>query len=233
MNTPKPNTRYKCYRNAPIEIEMNPTTHSLMAYVPYKVIGEDIEGRHSVTLGQKDGTPMEKNINSLLDAFKATEIWELPEVPLPETEVNEFDLSDYKPASDTNKYAGFSWFNLPRVVASQDEAKAMWAEKMALFSRKPAGEPAPVVNPPADPPKRKPGRPAKVDAAKVWNLDSVSRALCAKNGIEYDSKDPVQVAAAEKLYKEVYFVATDEVCGKDSDPSTQEQWNKVAEKLGL
>ena len=145
MQLPEPGS-YRAQQNGTIIIRQE-ESGSLMAYIPYSLIGVAFMGNHRLCLGTKDGSPMNKNILTLKTVFPNWDFESLADIEMPAEgeEAPQFDLADcyhddsYTPEGATEPLIKFEakWFNVVgggrKQAMSQDERKAAltrWKSKL-------------------------------------------------------------------------------------------------------
>lgn len=256
-----PDGTYSAKRNAPIVITGGGDGEALMAVIPYKIVGHEginFTGKHYLTIGTKSGELQAKNIAACRKCFTAwttNDIYDLQEVPLQEDDTPEFELADcheeeYTPPGKTEARRTFkaSWFNPPGEgggnmpeKASDDQKKAVitrWGSKLkaTIASMGSGSSSAPASKSSAKPqqqelaPAAKKGVPGpKKSSGRKMTQEEVWDALCKKHpeAAKDGSKEQDHWA------QDVLWPAAKEIAGNDSGELTDEQWGKVADKLGL
>ena len=256
MELPSPGS-YRAQQNGTVIIRQE-ESGSLMAYIPYALIGVAFMGIYNMTLGAKDGTPQQKNINTLKAVFPNWDFDNLADIEMPAEgeDIPQFDLADcyhddsYTPEGAEAPIVKFvaRWLNQVgggrKQPMTQDERKSAltrWKSKFKAISSTPAK---------AAPKKSAPAEEAELPAAKVppakkaassgppsrKNTGAQARTSTQEEVWNGLVKARGEDASEDDLAKE-YYDACDKVeSGSSSDPSlldTPVKWGKVAEALEI
>ena len=261
MQLPEPGS-YRAQQNGTIIVRQE-ESGSLMAYIPYSLIGAAFMGVHNLTLGAKDGTPQTKNINALKQVFPNWDFENLADIEMPAEgeEAPQFDLADcyhddsYTPegASEPTVQFKAKWFNVigggRKQAMSQDERKAAltrWKSKLkAVASAAPTVKKAPAKAAPAEEeepelPTAKPA-PAPKKAAASGPPSRKSTGATARTSSQEEVWNGLVKARGEDADQDglaaEYYDACDKVVeGSSADPSlldTPAKWGKVADALSV
>jgi hypothetical protein len=253
MELPSPGS-YTAKQNGKVII-ISEESGAMMAYIPYALLTVAFNGNHKLCLAKKDGTPMNKNIQTLKAVFPNWEHEELADIEMPAEgeEVPQFELADcfhddsYTPEGANEPLIKFEakWFNVaggsrkqPMSEVERKAAKTKWGSKFKALLAAPASPSKAAAATPAKAAPAKSAAPAKaavsgppgrnaVDGqARTASQEEVWEALVAAN----EDK-----SAGEKA--QLYYDACDSVVeGSSADPSlidSPAKWGKVAEALGV
>lgn len=259
---PDPGT-YNARRNAAIVIEST-KEGALMAWVPYILVGAGINfsGKHNVVIGKKDGTPMQRNIDTLKKAFPAwttPDFYDLETIPLPvesaegEAEVVEFELQDCFHDDSYTKDGGsepsiqfkVQWFNAPGgsnfmpAQASDDEKKkvrAKWLSKFKAIAAS-SGEKTTQTSQPAKTatPTKAPAKSQAATPPGRKSTGAVARTSTQEEvwtAICNANPEAAKPGEAQDDWSEKFYTAQDEVKPGANGELNPQEWGQVAEKLG-
>ena len=245
---PEPGS-YRAQQNGTVIIRQE-ETGSLMAYIPYSLVGVAFMGIHNLTLGAKDGTPQQKNIAAMKTVFANWDFGNLADIEMPAEgeEIPQFDLADcyhddsYTPEGAESPTIQFraKWFNVigggRKQAMTADERKSAltrWKSKLKAVSSAPAkAAPAKSAPPSKSPPAKaaSSGPPSRKNTgaqARTSTQEEVWNGLVKARGEDADQ---------DALAKEYYDACDSVEDGSSADPSlldSIQKWGKVADALGI
>ena len=257
---PNPGT-YVARRNNGMVLEAK-ESGSLLLWIPFMLLNSEVNysGKHCLTIGQKDGTLSERNINTLKKIFPdwdGQDLFALEELPLTEEGVAEFELADcyhdnsYTPEGETEPVIQFKaqWLNplggtqkmpAPMDDAARKKVLTAWGGKLRAASGKPAQKasaPAPKASAPA--PAAKSAAPARPAAGgPPSRKGSPGAGGQSRTATQEEAWDALVAAnGGEKADTDAlsaqYWAAADKVAPGTNGELTPAQWGKVMTELGL
>ena len=256
MELPNPGS-YSARQNGMVII-VQEDSGSIMAYIPYMLTTVAFGSVHNLCLVKRDGTPMNKSIQTLKAVFPNWDHENMADIPMPAEgeDIPQFELADcyhddsYTPDGAEAPVIRFvaKWFNVsgggtsktPMTDDQRKQVKAKFGSKFkALLSAgsKPAAvkASAPAQAPAAKPtPATKPavsgppGRKSTGAMARTSTQEEVWAALEKSNS-------EVEQLSEDELATKYYDACDSVVAGSSADPSllTPTSWGKVAEALGV
>lgn len=252
MELPNPGS-YQAQQNGTVIIRKE-QSGSIMAYIPFLLLGSNFSETHNLTLGARDGTLQQKNIETLKAVFPNWNPEELEDIPMPDdgSEPPKFELADcyhddsYVPEGAEAPVIQFraKWFNVvgggrrkPMTDEERKAAVAGWKVKVkGLFgkSAKPAAtKPAVAQSAPAAAAKSAPVKAASSGPPSRKTAGGVARTSTQEevwNALVEANPDVSEEENGQKFYEALDAV----VPGSSDDPSvlTPTQWGAIAVHLG-
>ena len=257
---PNPGT-YQAARNSMMVIEAK-ETGSLLCWIPYRLTNSEVNysGKHCLTIGQKDGTLSERNINTLKKIFPdwdGQDLFALEEIPLPEDQNQpEFELADcyhdnsYTPAGASEPVIQLKaqWLNplggtqnMPARMDEADRKKVLtaWGGKLRAASGAKSAAKATASSQKAQPAApAKPSAPARPAAggppSRKGSPPAGGQARTATQEEVWDAlvASKGEGADTDEMSAE-YWAAADKVAPGSNGELNPAQWGKVMTELGL
>jgi hypothetical protein len=254
-----PPGNYNARRNDTIVVTES-EAGALLAWIPYVLCHPDwaaFTGKHMVVIGKKDGSLATKNIETLKKVFNwdGQNPFNLEEIPLPETEDAEFELSqcyhdEYADGEETKISFKANWLNpiggttmMPEKVdeSGRKEIITKWGSKFRAVSAssggktaaKPAAKPAAKAETPAAAkPAAKSTAPKAAAAAPMRKSTAAVARTCNQDEV-WGLLVAANEGKSENELGEVYWDKVEELYpGKNGELSLSE-WGKVATELGV